>query len=96
MLTFTVGQLRKKRRLTEPEDPVAQGYWGKPPCLEDAKNDFLCLEATLMSTTSPSNRVNLGIGSVSLLINLLYFTLLYFRNQNVDYHYYTEKSLFQY
>ena len=57
---LSVQHLRKRRRGSEPEDPVAKGYWGKPPPLVEAKNDFLCLRATLISTRNASNNTTLG------------------------------------
>ncbi|XP_063971323.1 acidic leucine-rich nuclear phosphoprotein 32 family member E-like [Lytechinus pictus] len=44
-------KLRKRRRIEDAESatPLAIGYWGKPPTLEGAKFDFLCIHATLRS-----------------------------------------------
>lgn len=63
----TVRQFRKRGRLTdsppqmsEPEDPVAMGYWGKPVALSDAKNDFLCLRAVISSTKEHHKQIELG------------------------------------
>ena len=61
LFSFLVHHLTKKRRISDPEDPVAKGYWGKPPPLVEAKNDFLCLQATLISTRQSHNSITLGI-----------------------------------
>lgn len=44
----------------EPEDPLARGFWGKPSSLLEAKNDFLCLRATLSSTRQSADSITLG------------------------------------
>ena len=44
----------------ENELPVAYGRWGKPRCLVDAKYDFLILDATVVSTNDPRDRVHIG------------------------------------
>lgn len=43
------------------ELPVAYGRWGKPRCLLDAKYDFLILDATVVSTNDPRDRVHIGM-----------------------------------
>ncbi|XP_053402375.1 uncharacterized protein LOC128557872 [Mercenaria mercenaria] len=43
----------------ENELPVAYGRWGKPRCLVDAKYDFLILDATVVSTNDPRDRVHI-------------------------------------
>lgn len=43
----------------EPEVPVAYGKWGKPRCLLDAKYDFLLIDATVVSTLDPRDRVHI-------------------------------------
>eukprot|EP00057_Strongylocentrotus_purpuratus_P024851 XP_011679325.1 PREDICTED: acidic leucine-rich nuclear phosphoprotein 32 family member E-like isoform X2 [Strongylocentrotus purpuratus] len=50
-LQLAVPKLRKRRRIEDAESatPLAIGYWGKPPTLEGAKFDFLCIHATLRS-----------------------------------------------
>ncbi|XP_071172366.1 uncharacterized protein [Mytilus edulis] len=55
-LERAVNRLRKRHRPLLPaktEVPVAFGRWGKPACLEDAKFDFLILDATVISTNNP-------------------------------------------
>lgn len=49
--SLVVPKLRKRRRIEDAESatPLAIGYWGKPPTLEGAKFDFLCIHATLRS-----------------------------------------------
>lgn len=42
-----------------PEIPVAFGKWGKPKCLQDAKYDFLIVDATVVSTRDPRDRVEI-------------------------------------
>ncbi|XP_074645820.1 uncharacterized protein LOC141902078 [Tubulanus polymorphus] len=50
-LRSAVNEVKKRRRLEErTETPIAYGYWGKPSRLEDAKNLFLCVSATIQST----------------------------------------------
>ncbi|XP_064641222.1 uncharacterized protein LOC135496043 [Lineus longissimus] len=50
-LQTAVTQLRKRRRLSsEIEDPAAMGYWRRPKKLQDSKNPFLCIDATIKST----------------------------------------------
>ncbi|XP_063443449.1 uncharacterized protein LOC134723836, partial [Mytilus trossulus] len=54
-LERAVNRLRKRHRPLLPaktEVPVAFGRWGKPACLEDAKFDFLILDATVISTNN--------------------------------------------
>lgn len=46
---------------SESELPVAYGRWGKPKCLADAKYDFLMLDATVISTKDPCDRVHIGM-----------------------------------
>ncbi|XP_071480296.1 uncharacterized protein [Diadema antillarum] len=50
-LRLAIPKLRKRRRIDDAEaaTPLAIGYWGKPPTLEGAKFDFLCIHATLRS-----------------------------------------------
>ncbi|XP_050398092.1 uncharacterized protein LOC126816006 [Patella vulgata] len=51
-LTKAVLELRRKRRSMSPEfeSPVTEGWWGKPEFLQEAKYDFLCVDALLSST----------------------------------------------
>ncbi|XP_070575213.1 uncharacterized protein [Ptychodera flava] len=60
-LQVAVSSLRKRRRTseTEPESPVAIGYWGKPTALVDAKYDFICLKSTIKSTKPDKPTFNL-------------------------------------
>ena len=52
--------MKKRRKISEPEEPVAKGFWGKPPPLQEAKNEFLCIQATLCSTLKPPKSVTLS------------------------------------
>ncbi|XP_046559336.1 uncharacterized protein LOC124268412 [Haliotis rubra] len=68
-LERAVRQLNKRRR-TEDSDlevPVAEGFWGKPTNLDDAKYDFLCVEATIASTrdASRSHKIDFMVDSGS-------------------------------
>ncbi|ESO95047.1 hypothetical protein LOTGIDRAFT_232164 [Lottia gigantea] len=51
-LRTAVRKLRKKRRGMSPEfeTPVTEGWWGKPEFLQEAKYDFLCVDAILSSS----------------------------------------------
>ncbi|KAK2187961.1 hypothetical protein NP493_148g01039 [Ridgeia piscesae] len=58
-LRRAVAQLRKRRRSEEAEDPVTEGYWGKPGPLKEATNDFLCVRASVISTKPHRQQVAL-------------------------------------
>ncbi len=74
LLSLSVPARRKveflmRKATCEPEEPIAVGYWGKPSPLVEAKNDFLCLTATLTSTEEPANLITLG-----QLLNVTFLT----------------------
>ncbi|XP_071090274.1 ankyrin repeat and SAM domain-containing protein 1A-like [Haliotis cracherodii] len=79
-LERAVRQLNKRRKIgdSDLEVPVAEGFWGKPTNLDDAKYDFLCVEATVTSTRDSSRRhtidfmVDSGSDVTTLHEDLLY------------------------
>ena len=62
-----MAQLRKRRRSEEAEDPVTEGYWGKPGPLKEATNDFLCVRASVISTKPHRQQVALGAFAAAIL-----------------------------
>ena len=56
---------------------MAKGHWGKLPTLKYAKNDFLCLRATLLSTKDGGGAgITLGKDNATHLINLFLIMLM--------------------
>jgi hypothetical protein len=67
-----VRDLRKKRRTTtsefgEAEIPVTYGRWAKPKYLQEAKYDFLVVDATISANKDAKSSQTLG--------NYIYFVL---------------------
>lgn len=54
-----LNQLRKRQKLSESDEPLTEGYWGKPEALVEPKNDFLCLKADIISTNDSNKSASL-------------------------------------
>ena len=85
-----MAQLRKRRRSEEAEDPVTEGYWGKPGPLKEATNDFLCVRASVISTKPHRQQVALGAFAAAIFC---YFNNNSSARQSMQYSPYTQRGL---